>query len=109
MASVSHHYVAELTAAAKSRDELDTEDMGPETPQRSYGLFGLLSQWTSAHREARVLAMGLKTAKNGYEFYRRLVQKMEPEILSKGLTWRRALLSPEFPAKEAEFQAALEH
>ena len=42
------------------------------------------------------------------EFWRLLVQRMEPEILSKGLVWRRALLSPEFPTKETEFQTALE-
>ncbi|CAE7476824.1 unnamed protein product, partial [Symbiodinium microadriaticum] len=34
--------------------------------------------------------------------------KFHPEQANRGLIWRRALLSPKFPAKEGEFSAALQ-
>ena len=108
MSSISHHYLNEMNLAAESNDKIDESDMTNEVLQRSINLFSLLAQWTSSHRESRVLARGLNKQKNGYELWRLLVQRMEPEILSKGLVWRRALLSPEFPNKETEFQTALE-
>ena len=43
-----------------------------------------------------------------FEFWRLLWREMAPDNHSKSLIWRRSLLSPKFPAKEAEFSAALQ-
>ena len=43
-----------------------------------------------------------------FEFWRLLWREMAPDNHSKSLVWRRSLLSPKFPAKEAEFSAALQ-
>jgi hypothetical protein len=44
---------------------------------------------------------------NGYELWRKLHAEFEPEVAGKSLRWRRELLHPAFPPKEADFAVAL--
>ena len=105
---MSTDYLSELKSAASSALSLDMDDMGEDTNRRSISLYALLSQWTSGNREARVLAQTLKGSRNGFELWRLLKRKFEPEAQAKGLTRRRNLLNPVFPKAEADFQTALE-
>ncbi|CAE8676500.1 unnamed protein product [Polarella glacialis] len=44
---------------------------------------------------------------NGYELWRKPHAEFEPEVDGKSLRWRRQLLHPAFPPKEADFAVAL--
>lgn len=66
----------------------------------------MLISWTQELAVAVKIARGIRE-QNGFEFWRLLWREMAPDNHSKSLSWRRSLF-PKFPAKEAEFSAALQ-
>ena len=97
----------DLKAAAESAVPLGMTENPESWRTRSVNLYAMLSQWTAANREVRIMANTLRREKNGYELWRLLREKFEPQVLSKGLVWRRTILNPAFPDKESQFQGAL--
>lgn len=73
----------------------------------SVKLFGMLTSWTQESNAAVKIARSVQN-QSGFELWRLLWQEFHPERTNKALMWRRALLSPKFPAKEQEFSAALQ-
>ena len=67
----------------------------------------MLNSWTQELTVATKIARGI-SEQNGWEFWRLLWREPAPNNHSKRLVWRRALLSPKFPTKEANFSAALQ-
>ena len=85
----------------------DSVDMTDDCKSRGRQLFAMLNSWTQELTVATKIARGI-SEQNGWEFWRLLWREPAPNNHSKRLVWRRALLSPKFPTKEANFSAALQ-
>ena len=96
-----------LEMSRKATDFLDPDEMSEDTLDRSRKLFAMLASWVQDCPAAAKLSRGIRQ-QNGFELWRLLFREFAPENHSKALIWRRTLLSPKFPAKEAEFSAALQ-
>ncbi|CAJ1369087.1 unnamed protein product, partial [Effrenium voratum] len=96
-----------LEMSHKATDFLDPDEMSEDTLDRSRKLFAMLASWVQDCPAAAKLSRGIRQ-QNGFELWRLLFREFAPENHSKALIWRRTLLSPKFPAKEAEFSAALQ-
>ena len=107
LALLDENFPADLDNARKLTNFVDPVDMTDEAKSRGRQLFAMLNSWTQESAVASKLARGIRD-QNGFEFWRLLWREMAPDNHSKSLVWRRSLLSPKFPAKEAEFSAALQ-
>ena len=83
------------------------ENMAVDYRMLSIKLFGLVTSWTQDAPSAVKIARGIQ-GQNGFELWRLLWRENHPEQTNKSLIWRRTLLSPKFPTREAEFSAALQ-
>ena len=81
--------------------------MSDPMKDRSRRLFAMLASWIQECPAAAKLSRGIRS-QNGFELWRLLWREFQPENHSKSLIWRRTLLSPKFPAREAEFSSALQ-
>ena len=86
---------------------VELSDMDDMTETRAISLYATLPSWLSHSADSRALVKSFKD-KNGHALWQKLAHHYEPKTLSKGLVWRRQLLSPVFPKAEADFQAALQ-
>ena len=107
LALLDENFPADLDNARKLTSFVDPVDMTDEAKSRGRQLFAMLNSWTQELAVASKIARGIRD-QNGFEFWRLLWREMAPDNHSKSLIWRRSLLSPKFPAKEAEFSAALQ-
>ena len=107
LALLDENFPADLDNARKLTNFVDPVDMTDEAKSRGRQLFAMLNSWTQESAVASKIARGIRD-QNGFEFWRLLWREMAPDNHSKSLVWRRSLLSPKFPAKEAEFSAALQ-
>ncbi|CAE7521947.1 RE1 [Symbiodinium sp. CCMP2592] len=73
----------------------------------SVKLFGMLVSLVSECPPAFKIARGIRR-QDGFLLWKQLWREFHPEQANRGLIWRRALLSPKFPNKEADFSAALQ-
>jgi hypothetical protein len=89
--------------AAELQKQPSTTD---KTETRSLQVYALLTSWTNASADARILSKSIKDG-NGYQLWQRLVSHYEPKTMSKALVRRRALQTPSFPKTEDERQVAL--
>ena len=96
-----------MEKARKSKTFLDPLEMTASETDQSTKLFAMLASWVQDCPAAAKLSRGIRQ-QNGYELWRLLWREFAPENHSKALMWRRALLSPKFPSKEADFSAALQ-
>ena len=96
-----------MNKARKSKTFLDPVDLSSAEMDQSTKLFAMLASWVQDCPAAAKLSRGIRQ-QNGFELWRLLWQEFAPENHSKALMWRRALLSPKFPSKEADFSAALQ-
>jgi len=103
LALLSEEFPDELDAARKSTTFVDSVDMTGDCKSRGRQLFAMLNSWTQELTVATKIARGIRE-QNGWEFWRLLWREPAPNNHSKRLVWRRALLSPKFPTKEANFQ-----
>jgi hypothetical protein len=69
--------------------------------------FGVITSWTQDAPSAVKIAQGIQR-QNGFELWRLLWREYHPEQTNKSLIWRRTLLSPKFPTREADFSAAFQ-
>ena len=97
-----------LEAAEKKTVAIDYNiDLSEPEKETAVILYGVLV----SHVEANSSAYGLlrKTPnKNGFEAWRILVQEYQPRTWNKHHEWLRALNSPTFPKREADFSVALQ-
>ena len=107
LALLDENFPADLDNARKLTSFVGPVDMTDEAKSRGRQLFAMLNSWTQELAVASKIARGIRD-QNGFEFWRLLWREMAPDNHSKSLIWRRSLLSPKFPAKEAEFSAALQ-
>lgn len=99
-------YSDELEFARTAKDgDLESATQSDATRDRSIKLFAMLSSWTQDSAEAQSIVKG-EANRNGFDLWRRLNEHFDPVVLSKGLVWRRQILNPIFPKKEADFQLA---
>ncbi|CAE7662605.1 unnamed protein product [Symbiodinium sp. CCMP2592] len=73
----------------------------------SVKLFGMLVSLVSECPAAFKIARGIRR-QDGFLLWKQLWKEFHPEQANRGLIWRRAILSPKFPHKEADFAAALQ-
>ena len=107
LALLDENFPADLDNARKLTSFVDPVDMTDEAKSRGRQLFAMLNSWTQELAVASKIARGIRD-QNGFEFWRLLWREIAPDNHSKSLIWRRSLLSPKIPAKEAEFSAALQ-
>ena len=107
LALLDENFPADLDNARKLTSFVDPVAMTDEAKSRGRQLFAMLNSWTQELAVASKIARGIRD-QNGFEFWRLLWREMAPDNHSKSLIWRRSLLSPKFPGKEAEFSAALQ-
>ena len=69
--------------------------------------FGVITSWTQDAPSAVKIAQGIQR-QNGFELWRLLWREYHPEQTNKSLIWRRTLLAPKFPTREADFSAAFQ-
>ena len=102
-AFLGEEFLDELDAARKNTTSVDPAGMTDDCRSRGRQLFAMLNSWTQELTVATKIARGIRE-QNGWEFWRLLWRELAPDNHSKNLVWRRALLSPKFPTKEANFQ-----
>ena len=107
LALLDPEYPSGLEDARKAPTFLEPNDMTDACRLRGKRLFAMLTSWTQEMPVAVKIARGIRE-QNGFELWRLLWREMAPDNHSKSLIWRRSLLSPKFPGKEAEFSCALQ-
>eukprot|EP00913_Durusdinium_trenchii_P009878 g9271.t1 len=107
LALIDPLYPKYLEEAKKASESAASEVESAEHRALSIKLFGMLTSWLQDSPCAVKLARSV-THQDGFELWRLLWREFHPEQATKGLVWRRALLAPKFPTKEAEFSSALQ-
>ena len=105
LAFIDGEMPVQLDRCRKATAFLDPEQMPDPMKDRSRKLFAMLASWIQECLAAAKLSRGIRN-QNGFELWRLLWREFQPENHSKSLIWRRTLLSPKFPAREAEFSSA---
>ena len=104
--TVDPEYPQLLSDAAAQPDEIDSVDMVDQAEGFCTDLFAILVGLCQAG-EIPALAM-LVPDRNGFELWRRMHARYEPENKHKPFAWLRVLSNPSFPTKEGQWQRGLE-
>ena len=104
--TVHSGYPELMKKAASQTDEIDFVEMTEADEQLSTNLFAILVGQRQAG-EIPAIAM-LVPDRNGFELWRRMRARFEPENKHKPYAWLRALSNPTFPTKESQWQRGLE-
>ena len=104
--TVDSGYPELMKKAASQTDEIDLVEMTEADEQLSTNLFAILVGQCQAG-EIPAIAM-LVPDRNGFELWRRMHARFEPENKHKPYAWLRALSNPTFPTKESQWQRGLE-
>ena len=107
LALMDVRYPEYLDETRRSQKPCAMEGMAFDYRMLSIKLFGLITSWTQDAPSAVKIARGIQ-GQNGFELWRVLWREYHPEQTNKSLIWRRTLLSPKFPTREADFSAALQ-
>ena len=107
LALMDDRYPEYLDEARRSQKPCAMEGMAFDYRMLSIKLFGLITSWTQDGPSAVKIARGIQ-GQNGFELWRLLWREYHPEQTNKSLIWRRPLLSPKFPTREADFSAAFQ-
>ena len=107
LAFIDGEMPVQLDRCRKATAFLDPEQKSDPMKDRSRKLFAMLASWIQECPAGAKLSRGIRN-QNGFELWRLLWREFQPENHSKSLIWRKTLLSPKFPAREAEFSSALQ-
>ena len=104
--TVDPEYPDLLKFAAVQTDEINPAEMIPVAKVLCADLFAILVGLCQSG-EIPAMAM-LVPDRNGFELWRRMHARFEPENKHKPYAWLRALSNPVFPNKESQWQRGLE-
>ena len=104
--TVDPEYPDLLKFAAAQTDEINPEEMISVAKGLCTDLFAILVGLCQSG-EIPAMAM-LVPDRNGFELWRRMHARFEPENKHKPYAWLRALSNPVFPNKESQWQRGLE-
>ena len=104
--TVDPEYPDLLKFAAVQTDEINPAEMIPVAKVLCTDLFAILVGLCQSG-EIPAMAM-LVPDRNGFELWRRMHARFEPENKHKPYAWLRALSNPVFPNKESQWQRGLE-
>ncbi|OLP76923.1 hypothetical protein AK812_SmicGene43080 [Symbiodinium microadriaticum] len=104
--TVDPEYPDLLKLAAAQTDEINPEEMISVAKGLCTDLFAILVGLCQSG-EIPAMAM-LVPDRNGFELWRRMHARFEPENKHKPYAWLRALSNPVFPNKESQWQRGLE-